>query len=148
MQPRLLSAEHNTGLSWVIVGTPVRERKKEKKEVGGLMVRVNRNGGYQKGHGTASEGYKSSWKCLPQKAVVSTLNSTPSLHPLLFPCLKALRRLMATGDLKADKRGNRGSRFVLMCCSIAHCSATKDRERGLPERERQMGKIGADRGGR
>lgn len=79
MQPWWLSMEHNRGLCCIIIGTPIRERRKT-EWAGGLVARADRRCGCQKGQGTVSEGHKSWWKCLPQEAIVSTLNSTPSHH--------------------------------------------------------------------
>lgn len=59
---------------------PHQRKQKDWERVGGLVARADRRGAAQKGQGTASEGHKSWWKCLPQEAIVSTLNSTPSLH--------------------------------------------------------------------
>lgn len=63
----------------------------------------------------SKRGVKNWSKCLPQKAVMSTLGSLPlfiSPHPQLFPHLKALRSLRVTGGHEADERGSKGSRFL------------------------------------
>lgn len=93
----------------------------EGKRVGGPVAQADSRGSARKGQGTASEGYKSWWKCFPREVIVSTVDSQPPslqrLHthtpPQLFHTLKALSLRAAEGH-EADERGNRGCEFGLM----------------------------------